>query len=144
MTYHGKVDKVHFLIKWNRQNDEYTIMWDDLTHKGSGYFTHTLGQSVQTIMADRAGLSQYERYQKNYPTSKTSTPTMMYVGNAQIYVVRYIDNTRWWYEAIQDMNDRADWISKLFKPDIQPSKEHLLKQMIKGNFVFIAAQEDKS
>jgi hypothetical protein len=69
---------------------------------------------------------------------------MMYVGNTQIYVVRFIDNTRWWYEAIQDMSDRADWISKLFKPDIQPSKEHLLKQMIKGNFVFIAAQEDNS
>lgn len=141
ITYHGKVEKVFFLVKWNRHDDTYTIQWDDLIHTGSAWFHRTIAEAIQTIMADRAGFTMYERWRKNYPTAKSSAPTNLHIGNARVYVVRYTDNTRWWYEAISTSRDDADWVSKLFKPEVQPSKEHLLKQMIKGNFTFYAATE---
>lgn len=142
LTYHGKVENVYFLVYWNRQNDTYIIHWDDMTHTGTAWFTRTIAEAIQTIMADRAGFTMYERYQKNYPTAKLSIPTKMFVGNATVYVVKYTDNSRWWYEAIQGMDDRADWVSKLFKPTVQPSKDHLLKQLITGSFTFYAAVEE--
>ena len=144
LTYHGKVENVYFLVYWNRHNDTYTIQWDDMTHTGTAWFTRTIADAIQTIMADRAGLTMYERYQKNYPTAKSSTPTKLFVGNATVYVFRYTDNSRWWYEAIQGMGDHADWVSKLFKPNIQPSKEHLLKQLITGDFAFYTAAEGEN
>jgi hypothetical protein len=142
LTYHGKVENVYFLVKWNRHNDTYTIQWDDKSHTGSAWFTQTIVEAIQTIMADRAGFTMYERYQKNYPTAKSSAPTKMYVGSATVYVVRYTDNSRWWYEAISRMRDDADWVSKLFKPNVQPSKDHLLTQLITGSFTFYAAVEE--
>jgi hypothetical protein len=141
-TYHGKIEKAFFLVEWNRHNDTYEISCDFKPyHTGSAWFSRTIAESIQTIMANRAGLSQYERHRKNYPTAKSSAPTSLYIGNARVYVVRYIDNSRWWYEATSASRDDADWESKFFKSDIQPSKEHLLKQMIKGDFVFYETKE---
>jgi hypothetical protein len=75
VTYHGKVEKVFFLVKWNRHNDTYTVQWDDLIHTGSAWFHRTIAEAIQTIMADRAGFTMYERWRKNYPTAKSSAPT---------------------------------------------------------------------
>jgi hypothetical protein len=133
-TYHGKVDNVFFLVKWHKYDGTFSIQWHDSTYTSVSWFDHCIAEQIQTIMADRAGLSQYERHKKNYPTSTTATPTKLHIGNAQIYVVRYIDDSRWWYEALPPYRDECDWASKLFKPNIQPSQEHLFKQMFKGKF----------
>jgi hypothetical protein len=133
-TYHGKIDNVFFLVKWNKHDGSVSIHWDDSVHTSITWFDSRIKEAIQTIMADRVGLSQYERHQKNYPTSTTPTPTKLHIGNAQIYVVRFTDNSRWWYESVPPYRDECDWSSKLFKPDIQPSQEHLFKQMFKGKF----------
>ena len=141
-TYRGKIEKVFFLVKRDFHDATYTIQWDDMTHSGYTFFESVIVKEIQTIMANRAGLSQYERHRKNYATSTTATPTKLYIGDAQIYVTKFSDNSRWWYEATRNSREDSDWSSKLFKPDIEPSKEHLFKQMIKGNFVFCETKEE--
>lgn len=143
-TYYGKVEKVFFLVKWNRQDDTYSIAWDDMTHTGSAWFSSTIAEAIQTIMADRAEFTMYERWRKNYPTFKGFTPTQLFVGNARINVVRFNDNSRWWYEAKSESQEDAEWKSKFFKSDVEPSKDHLLKQMIKGDFTLVAATEEEN
>jgi hypothetical protein len=140
-TYHGKIEKVFFLVKRDFHEATYTIQWDDMTHSGYTFFESAIVGEIQTIMANRAGLSQYERHRKNYATSTTATPTKLHIGNAQIYVTKFSDNSRWWYEATSNSKEYSDWSSKLFKPEIEPSKEHLLKQIIKGDFVFCETNE---
>jgi hypothetical protein len=144
LTYHGKVENVYFLVYWNRRDATYKIQWDDMAHTGTAWFSGAIAEAIQTIMADRAGFTMYERYQNNYPTTTSSTPTKLFVGRATVCVVRYTDNSRWWYETTKGMSSQADWVSKFFKPDIQPSKEHLLKQLIKGNFAFYTTAEGEN
>lgn len=38
--------------------------------------------------------------------------------------------------AGNESRDNNDWESKLFKPEVEPSQEHLLKQMIHGKFAY--------
>ena len=137
--YYGKIDKVFFLVKWSQRDGAYAVTYEDQQVTGHTWFESTLVGVIQTIMADRAGFTEYERYKKKYPTVETATPTGLLVGHAQIYVVRYRDNSRWWYTANDTTSDPEDrgnalWASKMFTADVLPSKEHVLKYLIRGTF----------
>lgn len=133
-TYTGKVMDTYFHIIWDREKYTAQITYSDNIKKlTSVYFESTLIDHVRSAMADIAGLSQHERFKRNILTDAIRHPTKFTVCGITVEVVRYSDDSRWWYSVL---SDTFDWDSKAFQSSVTPSKEHFLAQILKGNFEY--------
>jgi hypothetical protein len=124
-------------VVYDKPSGYATIMYDDDSEKHTriaevkGF--NSLIWAVKEVMADILSMSDYEKYTYNLPVAINVYDTDLCVCGERIYRFVFKDSNHWIYTNFDYQYDRSDhWESQLFPPDVIPSTEHALQQVITG------------
>jgi hypothetical protein len=127
------------------QGPSVVVLWNDHTHNAvircglSRFRFHAFGiayviMELRAQLGDIIGLSDYEKHQHEIHVDFDVTATDLRVCDNTIWVYKCQDSGEWFYTNYWNThNERGEyWESQLFPPDVIPSTEHALQQMITG------------
>lgn len=137
--------------RWEGVVNDYPmiVMYDQPADYGIISYTHGLGITKNTFsvqgyaelhyrvkecIADIVGLSDYEKFRHMLSVTFDVIATDLRVCDAAIWVYVCRDSGEWFYTNYwnTDNTDGTYWESALFPPDVIPSTEHALQQIITG------------